>query len=358
MPRKITFSIVQGDVITFSADLLALKYARSWHGADQAVAVELAKNGLLSLTEYKLDVGEHKIINARSSIVASEKILFVGVPILHQFRYDEINLFAADVLRIAAEDAPETSHLAMTLHGVGYGLDENASAISQLSGLLKGLAAGAYPPNLQKITLVERNEGRVTRLRAALDAELKARRIPAIKGDEWAYLLPAADPISVSKFAEPTPSATVSASTETPVTESTSAPTAKKHHAFIAMPFRAEMDDIFFYGIQQPVHRLGLLCERADFDNFTGDVMNYVRERIETASVVIADLTGANANVYLEVGYSWGKDRPTILIVSNEKELKFDVQGQRCLVYPSIRKLEEMLEKELSGLIAKGVVKV
>ncbi len=66
--------------------------------------------------------------------------------------------------------------------------------------------------------------------------------------------------------------------------------------------------------------------------------------------MVIADLSLANPNVYLEVGYAWGRGRPTILVVRDVKELRFDVQGTRCLVYQSIRHLEELLTKELAAV--------
>ena len=84
---------------------------------------------------------------------------------------------------------------------------------------------------------------------------------------------------------------------------------------FVAMPFTRQMDDVYYFGIEVSVHNAGLL-----------------RSRIETASVVIADLTGANPNVYLEVGYAWGKGRPTILLVVDVGDLRFDVKSQRCLV--------------------------
>jgi len=118
------------------------------------------------------------------------------------------------------------------------------------------------------------------------------------------------------------------------------------------------MDDVFFYGIQQPLHAAGLLCERVDQDAFTGGIMDYVKTRIETASVVIAELSGANPNVYLEVGYAWGKGRPVILLAHDERELHFDVRGQRCLVYERIKDLEESLARELTVMIRKGIVKL
>ena len=54
--------------------------------------------------------------------------------------------------------------------------------------------------------------------------------------------------------------------------------------------------------------------------------------------------------MYLEVGYAWGLNIPTVLLARDPTELKFDVKGQRCLVYGSIQKLEELLTHELAQL--------
>jgi hypothetical protein len=67
---------------------------------------------------------------------------------------------------------------------------------------------------------------------------------------------------------------------------------------------------------------------------------------------VIADLTAPNPNVYLEVGYAWGLEIPTVLLVKGSSDaLTFDVRGQRCLIYESIQQLEEKLKRELQGLV-------
>ena len=121
------------------------------------------------------------------------------------------------------------------------------------------------------------------------------------------------------------------------------------------MPFKKDMDDIFYYGIQQPVRAAGFLCERVDQDAFIGGILDQVKKKIDTAAVVIAELSGANPNVHLEVGYAWGKGRPTILLVKDEEELRFDVRDQRCLKYERIRDLEEVLNRELNELKFKGV---
>jgi hypothetical protein len=80
--------------------------------------------------------------------------------------------------------------------------------------------------------------------------------------------------------------------------------------------------------------------------------MGRLKERISSAALVVADLTDAKPNVFLEVGFAWGRDVPTVLLCKDGTPLEFDVQGQRCLFYKSIRDLERQLTDELKGLLA------
>lgn len=82
----------------------------------------------------------------------------------------------------------------------------------------------------------------------------------------------------------------------------------------------------------------------------TGEVLEWVRSRIRSASLVVADLTDSNPNVYLEIGYAWGVGVRTVLIVKKPDQPKFDVRGHRYLEYASIQGLEESLTMELKGL--------
>lgn len=116
------------------------------------------------------------------------------------------------------------------------------------------------------------------------------------------------------------------------------------------MPFSKDLEDVYVFGIQGPVNTAGYLCERVDMTTFTGDILDRIKSRIETGTLVIADLTGANANVYLEVGYAWGKNRPTLLLAKKEDDLKFDVRGQRCIVYKNIVDLSKKLQVDLAAL--------
>lgn len=54
-----------------------------------------------------------------------------------------------------------------------------------------------------------------------------------------------------------------------------------KPHIFVAMPFVEDFSDLFEYGIQRPVRDLGFLCERADQDVYTGDILERIKSQIE-----------------------------------------------------------------------------
>jgi len=190
------------------------------------------------------------------------------------------------------------------------------------------LSSGEYPEALDTITFAERNPDRAARMKYILHSLLPDG------------LLPLNVPLSGSS---------VGAATQADL-ETAGYGAAAKPHVFVAMPFAEAMDDVFHYGIQGAANAVGFLCERADLSSFTGDVMDWVKRRISGASLVVADLSSANPNVYLEVGYAWGCRVPTILLVKDPPDLPFDVRGHRCLVYKSIHELEEKLRVELQGL--------
>jgi hypothetical protein len=120
---------------------------------------------------------------------------------------------------------------------------------------------------------------------------------------------------------------------------------------FAAMPFAAEFDDVFRYGLESAVHNCGLTCVRSDRDVYSGDVVAWIKQQISGARVVVADLTGENPNVYLEVGYAWGVGVPTVLVCRAGTQLKFDIYTQKCLFYGRIQDLEAKLTRELGVLL-------
>lgn len=338
VPSPIELSIQQGDVTSFDADVVALKYAQEFYGADKLIARLLRDVGIED-EKLRPTIGEYRYIETKNCIRAPH-VLFVGVPSIINFDYQYIQTFSTSVLEILSKEEPNTKHLAMTVHGVGFGLDEIEAFLAQFAGFLSAMQKEQLPSNLQYITIIEKNVDRVQRLRQALDEYLAQADYAYPVRTRSAYILDRRKLNTIFKNNHVSTKAIEGAGTKSEA----------KRHVFVAMPFKKDMDDVFFYGIQKPVRAAGLLCERIDQEAFVGDILDQVKKKIETAVVVIAELSDANPNVYLEVGYAWGKDRPTILLVKIDQELRFDVRGQKCLKYERIMDLEESLKRELKEL--------
>ena len=321
MPREINtepmiqLTIESADVTAFECDALVLKYAQTFHGADATVAAALTQG---RGRKIKINPGprEHVLVPSNGAI-AADKVLFVGVVPLSSFEYPEIRAFITRALLILSEEAPDTHHVAMTIHGVNTGLDEREAFLAQLGGIMDAERKGF---SVERISIVERQAGRASRLKTILRETWPDSATP----------IPSAKP--------PRDSQRITAG----------AGSRSKQHVFVAMPFSKDLEDVYVFGIQGPVNTAGYLCERIDMATFTGDILDRIKSRIESATLVIADLSGANANVYLEVGYAWGKNRPTLLLAKKGDELKFDVRGQRCIVYENIVDLSKKLQSDLA----------
>jgi hypothetical protein len=325
MKMDVSFDLVVKDATQIDADVLALKYAQANYGLDAMVSAKLIDAGTKS-SLIRPKPGVFRLVDSVDGISA-EKILFVGVVDLYSFSYADIREFSRRVLASLAGSAPQTARLIMTLHGANYGLDEFEAFEAEIAGLLDAINSRDCPEALNEIVFAEMNRGRADRLRAVLK-ELVPNHVMAKQ--------------------EPQPRTVVEKRNER--LRAAGYASSSKAHVFVAMPFKDEMDDVYHYGIQSAVRSAGFLCERADLSAFTGDVMEWVRTRIKTAKLVVADLTDANANVYLEVGYAWGCDIPTVFVVRDTDHLKFDVRSHRCLPYSKIQELEESLTKELKAL--------
>jgi hypothetical protein len=316
---NIHIEIAHGDVSDFACDVLALKYAQGFHGADAQIADMLA----LRQPDYppaELLPGQHLLLPSRGAI-AAQHVLFVGVPGIFELDYLSIRKFADRSLAIIKQELPAALHIAMTVHGIWTGLDEREAFLAQLGGIVDAEKLGI---SVQRVSIVECDSARVDRLKSVLREMLPSLPFPGV-----AKIRNVAGQEQVA---------------------SAGARSGNKPHVFVAMPFAKEFQDVYIFGIQGPVNNAGYLCERVDMIAFTGDVLDRVKSRIETASLIIADLTGANPNVYLEVGYAWGKDRPTLLLAREGEEPKFDVRQQRRLVYQSIYDLSQRLQAELAAL--------
>lgn len=106
-------------------------------------------------------------------------------------------------------------------------------------------------------------------------------------------------------------------------------------------------------------------CDQFDFSN-AGDMDNQqnilkdIVEGIALADIIIADLTGLNANVFYELGLAHAMNKKVIIITQDIDDLPFDIRSYRAnqysLQFNKIPALLEELQKLLCGAI-DGTVK-
>jgi len=250
-------------------------------------------------------------------------------------------------LNILSKKDPDIKHLAMTIHGPGSGKDEIESAYSQFGGIIDALRDGNYPRSLKRITLVNRDKEIVKRLRKSFDEVLLNEQYASKVNENWLYQLK----IQPHKSNEPK---------STTITEIDSAgkSSAFKQTIFVAMPFKKEMNNLFHFAIQNPARNSDFLCERMDSDNemFTTDIFSNIKKQIDSSSLIIGVLTDSNPNVYLEIGYAIGKNKPILFLIKKGDVPKFDLQGFRNFVYENedLKSLEETLMKQLQAFKMKS----
>lgn len=320
----VKFSLICSDIREVSSDVLVLKYARHHYGVSKILSQCLEEHGEQS-TNMTPNIGHHVLIESQNC-TQFDQILWIGVPNLYDFGYEQIKKFSSSSLKILKYSDPES--IAYTIHGTGYGLDEKASFASQITGIQTALQTEQYPPSLKHIYIVESNYHRFKSI-----CEIADVLLADYKQERGVYRLPTFDQ-GVRNVGMEVQNIDIQT----------------KQHIFIAMPFDSGMDDIFYYGIQAPIHQHNLLCERIDNNEFTGDILAHIKQRIKTAFLVVADLSGMNPNVYLEVGYAWGVGKPVILLSKEGQEVKFDVQGEKRIIYRNIRDLSQQLSNTISCL--------
>jgi hypothetical protein len=153
------------------------------------------------------------------------------------------------------------------------------------------------------------------------------------------------------------PSESASPTAASPAVAAASAPEpAKKKSVFVAMPFSEDFEDVYQFGIYNAVRRCGYVCEKVDESVFAGSIVDRIMDGIKQAEFVIADLTTERPNVYLEVGYAWGMQRPVILVAREGQRLHFDLSHHKCIFYRTIGKLSESLEGTIIDLFGRGSV--
>jgi hypothetical protein len=320
------FAVEQGDILRHPADLLLVKYAQAFYGADEAAASHLVAAGLCSTNDLQPKPGDYVVVETKNTIPA-KRVMFLGVPPLRSFMYAEMELFAKRAIETISDLCLPVRSLITTVHGMGYGLDGGEALQCLVAGFRKRLSRERAAP-IEKITFLTLDTRSERMLRAALEGTALRTNRP-----------------SESPAARDEPHAQLDFDVQFEAAD-----VVKKRHVFVAMPFAEEFQNVYEFGIYPAVRNCGFICERVDETHFTGDVLERIRVGIQSADLVIADLTEGRPNVYLEVGYAWGRNIPVVFVAKKGEKVHFDVSTHRCVYYGRFSQFAKDLEALIRGL--------
>jgi hypothetical protein len=124
---------------------------------------------------------------------------------------------------------------------------------------------------------------------------------------------------------------------------------------FVVMQFSEPYNALYNDVIRPTCEAFGFEVVRADDIYNSGLIIEDITKSIREASVVIADITQDNPNVFYEVGYAHAIHKTTILLSDRRRnKLPFDVSGFRTLFYDNTiggkGAVEANLKKHLESL--------
>jgi hypothetical protein len=326
-------AIANANITQVTADLIVMKHADGFYGADRVIADAIGFNGFINY-------GESLFVKAQT--IAAPEVLFIGVGPLREFRYEGIQAFGSAAVSLARGHSRSIAHLALTIHGPGYGLDPEQAFLSMIAGIVAEWSVGATP--LKMITVVESSPKRCAILNRLLHDQRSSFGL--LQGpQQLSVTLPE--------------SKQVSANTQSVVDSNViefGARAERKPRLFVAMPFADEFFDEYEIGFCEAAKACDYLCERLDLEHFAGDIVSEIKKRIVDSHGVIALLNSHNPNVFLEVGFALAHNKPTILIAKEGVKLPFDVSGQRCIIYRNISHLRDQLSRTIAALTSQGIL--
>ncbi len=333
------YSVCEGDVTLVPSDVLLLRCYAGYQGMPGGqVASQLEAAELVTWEDLCLAAGEHRLVAAAGKL-PQKYVLFLGTPAPEDFGYGEMYLFALRAVEALGKAGVVAAKITAKLPRGSSGLDHGES----LQNLIRGFEDGcrSWPQaGIKQVEFVERNSRR-----AAFMASLLARDFEGRRDDDTLIEESGEDTIetlsAVPLGLPPDRRGPARGGDQ---------PRRPKQHVFVAMPYSEQFEDVYELGIYPALRECGYICERLDRTAFIGDILEHMKDRIRTARFVLADLTEARPNVYLEVGYAWGLGVPVLFIARAGEAPHFDVSTHRCLFYTSIRHLKRELEQMAQGL--------
>jgi hypothetical protein len=117
------------------------------------------------------------------------------------------------------------------------------------------------------------------------------------------------------------------------------------------MPFSEDFNDVYEFGIKGACSDVDVYCERVDEQIFLGSMLDRIYNQISRADLLVADMTGRNANVFYEVGYAHALGKSVVLLTQKTEDIPFDLKHFPHIVYGNkIKDLRQELAKRVKHL--------
>lgn len=121
---------------------------------------------------------------------------------------------------------------------------------------------------------------------------------------------------------------------------------------FVIISFSSEIEPIF-EGIKSAGQYHDLKVVRVK--DIPGDyrINDKIVQMIQSARIIVADLTHERPNVYFELGYSRGLGKTVVTIAREGTNLHFDVKDWTCFFYNDSRVVEKFLDERFAYELGK-----
>lgn len=125
--------------------------------------------------------------------------------------------------------------------------------------------------------------------------------------------------------------------------------------AFLVMPFSPAWSNDVAKVMRAVCATCKVRAIRGDDMHSTSDILDDIWTGIVEADFIIADVTGANANVFYELGMAHAIGKPVIILAQGIEDVPFDIASRRMIKYNSsdLESLENTLEKYVEELLKK-----
>jgi hypothetical protein len=123
-----------------------------------------------------------------------------------------------------------------------------------------------------------------------------------------------------------------------------------KNKVFVAVPFHDDYKNSYEYGIKLALESVGMDFYRADNKISNKDIWCKICNEIQTCGIFLANISGLNPNVMLELGLAYGLGKKVVLVKDTDTKTVSDLGAIEYIEYAHEGELQVKLRQFLQGI--------